>query len=500
MTEHPKVFISYSHDSPEHKRWVSELAAQLRHNGVDAILDQWDLRPGGDLTRFMEAGIKDGDRVLVICTDSYVRKASENEGGVGFERLIVTAQLVQDLGTDKFIPIIRQTSGGEKVPTFLGTRHYIDFTDDEQFDEKIKELIHELHRVPIANKPPLGKNPFAQLPSGQEAPPSGGVEIPLIDIQKDVESAVKAYSTAVEIIRASDMLGWRQLLKRIKPNTYSTLVQWQQAELDGKLPDNELTDVVDRAVHIISPLVVMAMAGVESGKEQFKNQKSFINDLLNITEWERHGYVVWAKIPYALGYVYHSLHGALCLSTNQIHPALALARGKVSTSYENEDYLNVWQEYDLMGWSKSLGGDCMVSWKYLASAFTRWEWLSSIFTDEQEYRISLVAYYMALNIHELADTIASGNNSGLEKRDLLLNVPLSFVFEDSTITRQAISLLLRNREVITELWSCLNVTQEQMENSWAGWMTQCNKWVANVGRGVGFTSIPHKDFFNLLRH
>ena len=25
MPENPKVFISYSHDSPKHKRWVSEL-------------------------------------------------------------------------------------------------------------------------------------------------------------------------------------------------------------------------------------------------------------------------------------------------------------------------------------------------------------------------------------------------------------------------------------------------------------------------------------------
>ena len=48
MAEHPKVFISYSHDSPEHRRWVSELGAKLRHSGVDAILDQWDLGPGDD--------------------------------------------------------------------------------------------------------------------------------------------------------------------------------------------------------------------------------------------------------------------------------------------------------------------------------------------------------------------------------------------------------------------------------------------------------------------
>ena len=76
MAENPKVFISYSHDSPEHKRWVSELAARLRHNGIDAILDQWDLGLGDDITRFMERGIVDADRVLVICTDQ-VRKQGE---------------------------------------------------------------------------------------------------------------------------------------------------------------------------------------------------------------------------------------------------------------------------------------------------------------------------------------------------------------------------------------------------------------------------------------
>ena len=53
MPENPKVFISYSHDSPEHKRWVLELSKKLRNNGVDVILDQWDLSPGDNLTQFM---------------------------------------------------------------------------------------------------------------------------------------------------------------------------------------------------------------------------------------------------------------------------------------------------------------------------------------------------------------------------------------------------------------------------------------------------------------
>lgn len=52
MIEHPKVFISYSHDSEEHKEWVLELATNLRKHGIDVILDQWELAVGKDL-RFL---------------------------------------------------------------------------------------------------------------------------------------------------------------------------------------------------------------------------------------------------------------------------------------------------------------------------------------------------------------------------------------------------------------------------------------------------------------
>ena len=155
MGEHPKVFISYSHDTPEHKQWVSEIGAKLRRNGVDAILDQWDLRLDEDPTRFMEIGIRNSDRVLVICTDSYVRKANAGEGGVGYESMIVTRKLAEDVGINKFIPIIRQALGKDKTPAFLGTQVYIDFTDKDQFDEKFDELLHERLQVPVVQKPPV---------------------------------------------------------------------------------------------------------------------------------------------------------------------------------------------------------------------------------------------------------------------------------------------------------------------------------------------------------
>ena len=153
MAENLKVFISYSHDSPEHKQWVSELAARLRRHGVDVIFDQWSLGPGDDIAQFMERGIKASNRVLVICTDSYVRKANAGKVGIGYESIIITRELVEDLGTNKFIPIIRQTLWEDKMPTFLEERVYVDFTDESQFDEQFEVLLHERLLVPYLRGP-----------------------------------------------------------------------------------------------------------------------------------------------------------------------------------------------------------------------------------------------------------------------------------------------------------------------------------------------------------
>ena len=155
----PTVFVSYSHDSPEHKKWVLKLATDLRTNGVNAILDTWELAPGQDLAAFMTAGIARSDRVLMICSASYVTKADGGSGGVGYERLIVTGELVQDIDTKKFIPVMR---GNPKnaAPSFMGPRLYIDLNDDAKYEIVLESLLRELLGEPASVKPPLGSNPF----------------------------------------------------------------------------------------------------------------------------------------------------------------------------------------------------------------------------------------------------------------------------------------------------------------------------------------------------
>lgn len=159
----PKVFISYSHDSPEHRRWVLKLASDLRAVGIDATLDQWDLALGQDLAAFMHDGIASSDRVLLIWTEPYVQKSEGGLGGVGYERLIVTAEVTAAIDTKKFIPIVRQKSSPPKTQTHLGVRRWIDFSDDAGYGAALEELCRELLGVPALAKPPLGSNPFSAV-------------------------------------------------------------------------------------------------------------------------------------------------------------------------------------------------------------------------------------------------------------------------------------------------------------------------------------------------
>jgi len=167
----PRVFLSYSHDSEAHRAWVRVLAERLVQGGVEVILDQWDLPFGADVVLFMELGIRDADRVLMVCTANYVAKAEERKGGAGYEGMIITGHVARATGTIKFVPIVRDHAGESLVPGFLAQRHWVDFRDDGLFEERLEELLRELHRAPRYPKPPLGRNPFAgpELEGGAKA-------------------------------------------------------------------------------------------------------------------------------------------------------------------------------------------------------------------------------------------------------------------------------------------------------------------------------------------
>jgi hypothetical protein len=154
----PLVFISYSWDSPEHRAWVTQFAMSLRQKGVEVVLDQWHTRFGEDLPHFMARSVRECDRVLMICTETYVAKAQQRQGGVGYEQMLVTAQMMREVGTRKFIPVVRQSASRRQVPDELAGRKYVDLSDGPEQHHNFEQLVRELHDIEVS-LPPLGQRP-----------------------------------------------------------------------------------------------------------------------------------------------------------------------------------------------------------------------------------------------------------------------------------------------------------------------------------------------------
>lgn len=199
----PKVFISYSHDSLDHKKWVLDLATQLRSSGVDAVIDQWDLRPGDDLAYFMETQLAAADKVLMVCTEKYVQKANAGIGGVGYEKMIVTAGLLARIDSNKVIPIIRQIAGST-LPTFLQTKLYLDFSRPDQFEFSFDELIRTLHNAPLYEKPPITKSPFPISPKAA-SPTNDGLKELMTVIVSLFETNSRDLQRYADLVNAMDI-------------------------------------------------------------------------------------------------------------------------------------------------------------------------------------------------------------------------------------------------------------------------------------------------------
>lgn len=146
----PKIlFISYSHDSEQHKTWVKKFTDDLVALGDFEILLDQNLPKGFSLTRFMEQGLVKADKVLVIGTPQYKQK-SEAGKGVAFEGSIISTELMQDFDTCKYYPILRSGTFETSFPISLQARGGDDLSDDSKYDEMVRIVVDS-----ITNEKPI---------------------------------------------------------------------------------------------------------------------------------------------------------------------------------------------------------------------------------------------------------------------------------------------------------------------------------------------------------
>ena len=146
----PRVFVSYSHDSPEHDERVLALVHRLRREGVDAWLDRFESHPAQGWPRWMQGQIERADFVLLVCTPAY-RLGFEGEGGNQRDRTLswqgqLLVQMLCDnhARNERIIPILLDSDGqddpGQSVPD----------TGDGDHDSVIPQAFrpYTFHRLP----------------------------------------------------------------------------------------------------------------------------------------------------------------------------------------------------------------------------------------------------------------------------------------------------------------------------------------------------------------
>lgn len=159
----PKLFISYCWSSEEHEEWVLRLGTELRENGVDVILDKWDLKDGNDANAFMEKMVSDEDikKVILVIDELYSAKANKRTGGVGTETQIISAEVYESVEQSKFVAVIakRDNKGNANLPVFYKSRIYIDLSDEDLYGKNFEQLLRWVYDKPFNVKPELGNKP-----------------------------------------------------------------------------------------------------------------------------------------------------------------------------------------------------------------------------------------------------------------------------------------------------------------------------------------------------
>jgi SEFIR domain len=171
----PKVFISYSWSSQAHQELVLEWAERLVSDGIDVVLDVYDLKEGQDKYAFMERMVTDPHitQVLVVSDKTYSEKADARKAGVGTESQIISKEVYEKVEQSKFIPLVCEFADDESpfLPTFLKSRIWINFSSPEAVNGNWERLIRLLFGKPLHEKPKLGKPP-AYISEDSVAPSS----------------------------------------------------------------------------------------------------------------------------------------------------------------------------------------------------------------------------------------------------------------------------------------------------------------------------------------
>ena len=205
---HKRAFVSYSHDSDEHVHEIAIMAQRLRGEGIDAWIDKYEQSPPEGWGLWCYKQIEQADFVLVVCTETYTRRAMREEAigvgrGVTWESTIITNEIYEEArGQSKFAPVVTSPADTENVPFFLKGYSIYDTSSERAWVDLLRFLTEQPEYTPA----PLGE--VKEFPQAQLETPLPVASVPPPEYQGaplsiQQQEAQQQTATLAEVIEGS---------------------------------------------------------------------------------------------------------------------------------------------------------------------------------------------------------------------------------------------------------------------------------------------------------
>jgi hypothetical protein len=153
-----RVFISYSHDSPEHEAAIWNLSERLRADGLDCIIDQHVVNPPGGWTRWCLDRIEEAEFVLVACTAIYHERYRGKVVGAGlganWEGFVISQEIYDsEMKTTKFVPVTFRSEDLVHIPRELRAATHFVLKSDRVYTSMLRLITNQPERIPSPVSP-----------------------------------------------------------------------------------------------------------------------------------------------------------------------------------------------------------------------------------------------------------------------------------------------------------------------------------------------------------
>ena len=208
-----RVLISYAHDDQGHEERVRGLWVFLRACGIDARLDLAAAADRVDWAAWMTREVRDADRVLVVASPAYKRRAEGDAGpgegrGVQWEARLIRDLFYadQDAGIRRFVPVVLPGCSERDIPSWLAPASAAFYRVTEFTVAGAEDLLRVLTGQPRVLVPDLGEvPPLPPLASGSPAA-AGPAGRPGVHTEVVIEAGLAAGGVVTSAVWAAGSL------------------------------------------------------------------------------------------------------------------------------------------------------------------------------------------------------------------------------------------------------------------------------------------------------